>query len=409
MHTGISETSPLQQLALEARQELYDILHWWASKMPDHEHGGFYGRIDGTGLLHGQSDKSVILNTRILWTFSAAALQTGKTAYREVADRAYHYILDYFWDAQYGGVYWMLDYKGHPSQDKKQVYAQAFAMYAFSEYYRLTQDETALQKARTLFDLMERHSLDKMRGGYFEAFSRDWQLIADLRLSDKDANEAKTMNTHLHVLEAYANLLRAAPSQPVEAALKALILLFLDRFIDPQTAHLRLFFDEYWNLKSEEISFGHDIETSWLLCDAAQVLGAKSLIKRTRQAAVQVAEACLQEGTDPQNGGMYYTAHPQHGITHPQKDWWPQAEAVLGYLNAWEISGAPHFLEAAGRSWQFIIRHLRDTNQGEWYWAISPEGLPDTQNDKAGPWKCPYHNGRACMQIEYIFKRLSEH
>ena len=180
MHTGISETSPLQQLALEARQELYDILHWWASKMPDHEHGGFYGRIDGTGLLHGQSDKSVILNTRILWTFSAAALQTGKTAYREVADRAYHYILDYFWDAQYGGVYWMLDYKGHPSQDKKQVYAQAFAMYAFSEYYRLTQDETALQKARTLFDLMERHSLDKMRGGYFEAFSRDWQLIIDL-------------------------------------------------------------------------------------------------------------------------------------------------------------------------------------------------------------------------------------
>ncbi len=407
MQSGIADTTALQQLADSARQELFSILDWWAEKMPDPEHGGFYGRIDGEGLLHSDSDKSVILNTRILWTFSAAARQTGTERYRVIADRAYQYILDYFWDPQSGGVYWMLDYKGQPVQDKKQVYAQAFAVYGLSEYYLLTKNQAALDKAQALFDLMERHSLDKMRGGYFEAFSRDWQLIADLRLSDRDANEAKTMNTHLHVLEAYASLYRASPTKPVEAALKAMILLFLDKFIDPQKAHLRLFFDENWNLKSEEISFGHDIETSWLLCDAARTLGQGSLVKRANQAAVQIAEATLREGTDPSDGGIHYTAHPQYGLIEPQKDWWPQAEAVLGFLNAWQLDGGAHLLKAAQRSWLFIKDRLRDPVHGEWYWAISADGLPDTVNDKAGPWKCPYHNGRACMEIMRYADRLS--
>ena len=407
MQPGISDMTALQQLAASARQELFSILDWWSEKMPDHEQGGFYGRIDGTGVLHPTADKSVILNTRILWTFSAAARQTGIAAYGSVAERAFHYLLDHFWDPQFGGVYWMLDYRGQPVQDKKQVYAQAFAVYAFSEYYRLTQDQAALDKAQALFDLMERHSLDKMRGGYYEAFSRDWQLIADLRLSDKDANEAKTMNTHLHVLEAYANLYRAAPSRPVEAALKAMILIFLDKFIDPQKAHLRLFFDENWNLKSDEISFGHDIEASWLLYDAAVTLGQSSLIKKTGQAAVQIAKVTLREGTDPQDGGMYYTAHPQQGITNANKDWWPQAEAVLGYLNAWQLDGDPELLEAAERSWLFIQKYLRDATNGEWYWALNPDGRPDTVNDKAGPWKCPYHNGRACMEIMQFADRLA--
>ena len=399
MQQTASESPVLTQLASSAQIELTNILDWWAEKMPDHENGGFYGRIDGTGVLHPSADKNIILNTRILWTFSAAARRMGMHSYRHVADRAYRYLLDYFCDHEHGGVYWTLDYKGQPVQDKKQVYAQSFALYAVSEYYLLTYEPEVLAKAQRLFELMERHSLDKMRLGYFEAFSRDWQLIADLRLSDKDANEAKTMNTHLHVMEAYTNLYRAAPSPQVESALKAMILLFLDKFIDPQTAHLRLFFDENWNLKSDEISFGHDIEASWLLCEAAEVLGNKSLIKKTNHAAVLIAEATLREGIDPKDGGLFYTATPHEGITNPNKDWWPQAEAVLGFLNAWKIDGSPHFLQAAQRSWRFIAENLLDQAQGEWYWALKPDGRPDTGNDKAGPWKCPYHNGRACMEI----------
>lgn len=406
MQNTVQESTVLSQLALSARQELTGILDWWLQKMPDHEHGGFYGRIDGEGNLHPTADKSVILNARILWTFSAAARQTGRSAYKDIADRAYRYLLDYFWDPANGGVYWMLDYKGQPSQDKKQVYAQSFALYALSEYYQLTNNPAVLEKALTLFELMERYSLDKMRLGYFEAFSRDWQLIADLRLSDKDANEAKTMNTHLHVLEAYTNLYRVAPTKQVETALKGLIVLFLDKFIDPQTAHLRLFFDENWNLKSDEISFGHDIEASWLLCEAARVLGKTSLIKKTNNAAVYIASATLREGIDTRDGGLFYTATPHQGITNPNKDWWPQAEAVLGFLNAWKIDGAPHFLEAAQRSWAFIEQNLLDAEHGEWFWALAPDGRPDTWNDKAGPWKCPYHNGRACMEImQYAISR----
>lgn len=367
--------------------------------MPDHEQGGFYGRIDGAGNLHRDADKSVILHTRILWTFSAGARLTGNEEYRALADRAFQYLLEYFWDPEAGGVYWMLDFKGNPAQDKKQLYAQAFAMYALTEYYRLSANTQALDKAKTLFGMMEKHSRDRMRGGYLEAFGRDWQPIADLRLSDKDANEAKTMNTHLHVLEAYTNLYRVAPTTATAAALKALILLFLEKFIDPHNGHLNLFFDEDWNLKSKEISFGHDIEASWLLCEAAEVLGNTSLLKKAKNAAVLIADTTLREGVDETDGGMFYAAHADRTISHPNKDWWPQAEAVVGFLNAWKISGETHFLSAAQRSWHFIDDKLIDRVHGEWFWALNAEGQPDVLNDKAGPWKCPYHNGRACLEI----------
>lgn len=391
-------TGALQQMHVSARKELYSILEWWEKHMPDDQHGGFYGRIDGEGRLHPKADKSVILNTRILWTFSAGARVTGKNNFQTLAERAYRYLIDYFWDTTSGGVFWMLDYRGQPVQDKKQVYAQAFAMYAFTEYYRLTADHEALEKAHLLFQLMEKHSLDKMRGGYLEAFGRDWQPIADLRLSDKDANEAKTMNTHLHVLEAYTNLHRVAPSTATASALKALILLFLDKFIDPHTGHLNLFFDEDWNLKSRDISFGHDIEASWLLCEAAEILGNPSLLKKARNAAILISNESLRTGIDPKDGGMFYEAHADRSISRANKDWWPQAEAVVGFMNAWKISGEARFLTAARQSWTFIEEHLKQKT-GEWYWAITPDGQPDTVNDKAGPWKCPYHNGRACLEI----------
>lgn len=387
------------QLPNYAQKELFSILEWWQETMPDQEYGGFYGRVDGEDNLYPTADKSIILNTRILWAFSAGARVIGLNNFRALADRAYQYISDYFWDPVSGGVYWMLDYQGNPVQDKKQVYAQAFAIYAFTEYYRLTANEEALQKAQMLFQLLEKHSLDKMRRGYLEAFGRDWQPIADLRLSDKDANEAKTMNTHLHVLEAYTNLHRVAPSTATGAALKSLILLFLEKFLNNRTGHLNLFFDEDWNLKSEEVSFGHDIEASWLLCEAAEVLGNPSLLKKVRNAAILISEVCLKEGIDANDGGMYNSAHADLSIADANKDWWPQAEAAVGFMNAWKISGEDRFLLAAERSWAFIMQYLRDPVGGEWYWAWTIDSKPDTMNDKAGPWKCPYHNSRACMEI----------
>lgn len=388
----------IQQLAVRARLELENILGWWISNMPDQQNGGFYGRIDGNGKLHPEADKGVILNTRILWTFSTAARQMESDEYRAVAERAYEYLVRYFLDEKEGGVYWMLDFRGNPVEQKKQVYAQAFAVYALAEFYLLTRSQEALEQAEEIFRCIEQHSRDQEKGGYLEAFGRDWSPLEDLRLSKKDANEAKTMNTHLHILEAYTTLLYARPDEAVRKALKSLILLFLEKFIDHKSGHLRLFFDEDWNLKSDKISFGHDIETAWLLSIAAEATGDEELISKTRETAVLIADRTLAEGFDPSNGGLWNEAN-SIGLTDRDKEWWPQVEAVVGFLNAWKISGEPRFVEVAARSWHFIERYLLDPEKGEWFWGLKADGSPDRHHDKAGPWKCPYHNGRGCMQI----------
>ena len=388
----------LQQLAGAARTELDNILSWWSSNMIDHRNGGFYGRIDGYGQLHPEADKGVILNTRILWTFSAAARMTGDAAHRMVAERAYDCLIRHFADAESGGVYWMIDFKGKPVEPKKQVYAQAFAVYALSQFYLLTGEPSAIEHAEGLFRLIEKHSRDSVRGGYLEAFARDWSPLGDLRLSDKDANEAKTMNTHLHVLEAYTTLYRAAPKDDLRDALADLTVLFLEKFIDPDTAHLRLFFDENWVLKSDKISFGHDIETAWLLAEAAEALGDAALSARTQAAAVRIADRTLSTGFDASNGGLWNEADTK-GLTDRDKEWWPQIEAVVGFLNAWKMTGADRYAAAALRSWHFIERFLLDRENGEWFWGLKADGSVNRGQDKAGPWKCPYHNGRGCMEI----------
>jgi mannobiose 2-epimerase len=395
--------SALQQLAVSARKELQNILGWWSARMIDRKNYGFYGLVDGHGKLHPEADKGVILNTRILWAFSAAARKTDLKEYRAVAERAFHFLDEHFLDPDFGGVYWMLDFKGQAVEPKKQVYAQAFAVYALSEYYLLTRDLLAFEHAHALFHFIENQSRDTAKGGYFEAFAQDWSPLEDLRLSAKDANEAKTMNTHLHILEAYTTLYQTGPNEKIREALKSLIVLFLEKFIDPETAHLRLFFDENWNLKSDKISFGHDIETAWLLTHAAEVLGDESLISKTRAAAVRIAARTLEVGFDPANNGLWNEAD-SNGLTDRDKEWWPQIEAVVGFLNAWQISGESRFAEAALRSWDFIEKHLRDHENGEWFWGLKADGSPDREREKAGPWKCPYHNGRGCMEI---MKRIS--
>lgn len=388
----------LEHLRVAAGRELDNILHWWSSNMVDHENGGFYGRIDGYGRLHSEADKGVILNTRILWTFSAAARRTGDRHYRDLAERACDYVTRYFRDEEFGGVFWTVDFKGNPAESKKQVYAQAFAVYALAEYYLSSNNPAALESAQSIFEQIERHSRDRVKGGYFEAFSRDWSALGDLRLSDKDANEAKTMNTHLHLLEAYTTLYKAWPDAEVRDALAALTGLFLDTFIDPDTAHLHLFFDENWVSKSDKISFGHDIETAWLLMEAAETLGDPALTARARAAAVRIADRTIAEGYDPANGGLWNEADA-HGLSDRDKEWWPQIEAVVGFLRVWQNTGEPRFAAAALRSWSFIEKHLPDPENGEWFWGLKADGTPNRAQDKAGLWKCPYHNSRGCMEI----------
>lgn len=399
-------TINLERLLESLRKELnQNILPYWANKMQDEVFGGFYGRRDGFDALEEKADKAIILNTRILWTFSHALRLSDNaaalTSYRAMADRAYRYICQHFIDPDYGGVYWQLNYQGKPVNTKKQIYAQAFAIYAFSEYHMATGNGEALVKANELFELIEKYSFDPIHNGYLEAFDQQWKVMDDLRLSEKDANEKKTMNTHLHVLEAYTNLYRCTKEPVLEKQLRNLIQVFLDKIIDKKN-HFQLFFDEQWNVKSNIVSFGHDIEGSWLLQEAAEVLGDNDLIHVTRKRAVEMVEVTCQEGMDT-DGGLMNERHGD-GSLDRNKHWWPQAEALVGLVNAWQITGDHRYLEYTEQIWNFIDDHLIDREDGEWYWMVNATGEVIRSEDKAGPWKCPYHNGRAIMELLHRLK-----
>jgi len=379
----------------EIREELNNILHYWMQYAVDTVHGGFYGKIDNENQVFANAPKGSVLNARILWTFSAAWNVFRDPAHLKTAGRAFEYIRQYFVDKEYGGVYWTVDHEGRPLDTKNQIYALAFVIYACSEYYRGHKHEPALELAISLYRLLEQHSFDPVKAGYLEGFSREWQIIAELRLSMKDANEKKTTNTHLHVLEAYANLYRVWPDQTLGDQIASLLKVFDEHIINKQTAHLNMFFDEDWNVKSGMVSYGHDIEASWLLLETAEILGDQTWIKVMKQHAVKMAEA-VTEALDS-DGGLWYEREEEHGLIR-EKHWWPQAEALVGFLNAWQLTGDEKHLQRVFDTWAFIKEYLLDKKNGEWYWGIKDDHSIMRGEDKAGIWKCPYHNSRACLE-----------
>jgi len=368
-----------------------DILPFWLNKMQDPA-GGFHARIDGTGRLDAEAPKGAILNARILWTFSSAYRLLGKEEYLGAARNAFVQIRDRFYDPEFGGIYWSLSPDGKPLDTKKQFYAIAFAVYGCAEYFRATGEEEALELAIRLWRSIEDHSLDTVKGGYLEACTRDWQPIEDMRLSEKDRNDAKTMNTHLHILEGYTGLYRVWKDETLRRRLVELCHIFTDRIVRPD-GHLGLFFDEDWNSQSDMVSYGHDIEASWLLCETAELLGDDALLAKVRACCARIAAASL-EGLQA-DGSMIYEYDPktagQAGHLDTNRHWWVQAETVVGCLNqGWE--------ERALRCWDYIKKNLLAPG-GEWYWSVDADGNPNTTDDRAGFWKCPYHNGRMCMEI----------
>ena len=374
-----------------------NILPFWMNKMEDNEEGGFYGQITGEDELKPEASKGAILNARILWTFSSAYRLLKKPEYLETATRAKRYLIDRFYDPQYGGIYWELDYKGNPLDTKKQIYAIGFAIYGLSEYARATGDAEALEYAQRLFDTIEQHSFDSEQNGYVEALTRDWQPIGDMRLSDKDENEKKTMNTHLHILEPYTNLYRVWKDEQLERQLRNLIEVFITRILDPQTGHLNLFFEEDWTNKYRIYSYGHDIEASWLIHEAALVLGDPELLKRIEPIIIRIAQAA-DEGLNP-DGSMIYENFLDKQKIDRELHWWVQAENVVGHINLYQHFGDTEALDTAARCWEFIKTKLIDREQGEWHWSLLPDGTVNRRDDKAGFWKCPYHNGRMCMEV----------
>jgi len=391
----------------ELARELEHILKYWNDFCQDNEFGGFVGRRDYLNRQISGASKGVVLSARILWTFSAAYNFTHNPEYLALADRAYQYINKNFSDKEFGGLFWELNEKGEVLNSRKQIYAQGFGIYGFSEYFRASKKPQALKDAILLFELIEDHSFDPVKGGYFEAFANDWSALEDLRLSPKDANEPKSMNTHLHILEPYTNLLKIWPDERLRKKTAALIRIFLDKIIDHRTHHFNLFFASDWTVRSSIVSFGHDIEGAWLLYEAAQAVGDKQLIKEVSENLIKMVDVTLADGCDS-DGSVFNEREAHSGHLDSDKHWWMQAEAMVGLAYAWKITGKDIYKIHLQKIWHFINSYMIDHVNGEWYWRVDKERIPITSEDKAGFWKCPYHNSRAMMEVITILSELSD-
>jgi mannobiose 2-epimerase len=393
-NTVLSHRQSLQQ---EFRRELIAIADWWLAYAQDHEQGGFYGEVDSNNRPVKNATKGIILNARILWFFSEAARELDNSLCRQCAQRAYDYLIEYFLDDEHGGFYWELDNCGRVLNDKKQVYAQAFMIYALVAYHQLTQEEQALQYALACFDLVERHAIDRVNEGYLEAFSRSWGILDDWRLSDKDLNYPKSQNTHLHILEAYTRLHDIYPTAATEAALRYNIELFDNFMIDKKSCHLRMFMDMQWQDFSPGFTYGHDIEAAWLIARALESLGDDSYRAALEPLLINIVDVTLKEALGDQ-GQVVDSFDFASQRVNTESVWWIQAEALVGFLYAYTVTGQSRYLAAAQGVWQFIKKYQIDHEQGEWWWFSRLEAPRHTACYKSGFWKCPYHNGRAMIE-----------
>lgn len=387
----------LSTLANEMQSELDgNILRYWLDEARNPKTGGFWGEISFDGRKRRSGPRGALLTARILWTFSAAQVRDPRPGYLEMARYAFDDLIQHFLDPIHGGLYWSIGAKGDVLFAHKQVYVQVFGIYGLAEYHRATGSVEALQQAQALFRLLETRAADRQHGGYHEALTSDWSEIEDdLPDGGIALGHAKSQNTTLHVMEAYAALYEVWPDPSVKAALIGVCRHLMDRIFDPATGHLRLFFDAAWSPTNTHFSPGHDLECAWLLRRAVGLTGEAALIAQAEAVAMALARSNLA-AIQP-DGALVYEAGPQ-GVVDPLRQWWVEAEAVVGYLDAFALTGESAFYSAALNAWGFIKRRLVDRRGGEWFGDLSRTGRPVRESPKIGFWKCPYHNGRMCME-----------
>lgn len=369
------------------------ILPFWLN-LKDETYGGLYGEVDFDLNINQQADKGGIATARFLWTFSAAYRVLQRREYLEMANHLYQFFKDKLIDHEYKGIYWLLNYKGEPKDTRKHIYAQAFALYGLSEYYRITQNSEVLELALSLYDLIESVGFDQNNQAYKEEFNREWQESANEMLSENGVIAHITMNTHIHILEAYTNLYKAYPNKELANRLEVLLKIHYQKIYQQDSRFLSVFFDQGWRSLIELKSFGHDIEASWLLDEALRTLKIKdeSYQKMIVDIAYNIADYAIQtDGSlinEEEDGKKDYT-----------RVWWVQAEAMVGFYNAYQRTGDQRFLDLVNQLWQYTKNNICDPRpKGEWYWSIEEDGSPTVRNI-VEPWKASYHNSRFCLEI----------
>jgi cellobiose epimerase len=381
-----------------------NILPFWIERVVNPGDHSFHGSLTNDLTVDPGSERGVVLTSRILWTYSAAYARYRDPAYLAMADYAFGDLQSRFRDPQQGGYWWSIAADGSVLHAHKQILGEAFAIYALAEYHGATGRREPLDQAIATYRLIEQHASARL-GGYFDAVGRAWESISDMRLSGAALNAPKSQDTHLHIMEAYTRLLTVWPEPALRSALARLVEVMLDHVVNPLTGHLAQFFDEDWTPRSDLIAYGHDIEAAWLLTLAGDALQDVGLTKRIKSMAVKLAETTLAEGVDA-DGGLYYHGGPG-GPTDTNKEWWPQAEAVVGFLNAYQISRQERFLTAALRTWDFIEARIIDHKHGEWFRSVTRDGRVLDHELKVGFWKCPYHNGRTGLEATRRLREIS--
>ncbi len=401
------------------KSELFEnILPYWQKYSRDSVNTGFFGEIDNQNHQNDKIERSIVMTSRFLWTYSAVARYTKNKSFLEMAHFAYKVISEQYFDKQNGGVYWSVMPDGTPKVTKKQIYGEAFCCYGLSEYAAaLTELETSVEfvqlsekvmnEALEIYNLLENHALDISQGGYIEACAVDWNKTDDMILSPKDMNCPKSMNTNLHVMEAYTNLYRTitvvfSDAKPLQReigdSLANLVEVTVNKIVQ-KNAHLGMFFDMDWNLLSDEISFGHDIEASWLLWEAVCELGDEQLKSEIRDLVIKMADVTYEEGFDKENGCLENFLKDGGKVLDRTRVWWNQAESVNGFYNAWEMTGEEKYASIVEKQWAWIQNHQVDKKGGDWWNALNIDGTPILEEAKGGNWKTSYHNGRTCLEL----------
>lgn len=384
----------MEKFYQEVERELNEhILPFWM-KLKDKQNGGFYGEVDVDLTLNKQADKGGIATARFLWTFSAAYRITHNSLYLEYADHLYDFLINKLYDYDNLGLYWSVDYQGNPKDTRKHVYVQSFGIYALSEYYRVTKNEAALNLAMELFRLIEEKGFSKATNAYMEEFDKKWTLVPNEMLSENNVLADITMNTHIHVLEAYTNLYKAWPNQYLKERLVSLLDVHYKYIYNHETSYLDVFFDNKWDSILDIQSFGHDIEASWLINAAMDVIGVKNedYSKMITDIAYNILNNALQDDGSLMNERV-------NGKVDTTRIWWVQAETIVGFYNAFEKTKDRKFLEAVKGLWNYIKENIVDKRpNSEWYWSVDEFGNPSTKNI-GDPWKASYHNSRFCLEL----------
>ena len=404
-------TDELKLFQTKFSKELHEnILPFWMKYGVARNGHGFYGAVDLQGNPVSGAPKSCVLNARILWTFSQAAIQFKNETYAEIADKAFNVLQEDFADKKFGGYFMSIDSDNQPLDTIKHTYAQAFVLYSLSKYYELRTTSEIKKLINGYFYFLEVKTKVAGNPGYFEAFTREWQLYCENRMADN--NEPRSMNTHLHILESYAAFYKVSKSELAGNRLKELMQLFMGKIIRP-AGHLGIFFDEDFNEAESSkgiCSFGHDIEASWLLWEAAEILNDTEVIAQMKPLSVKMLDAVDRVGVD-KDGGLFLESTRFGSHLRTNKHWWPQAETLVAFINGFELTDNPKYWEKLTLSWNFIDKHVIDHKNGEWFTKVNRLGVPylfEPENDpspyyrndwKIDPWKCPYHNGRAMMEL----------